>query len=223
MDWIVVQEIIAGVLIIGALYYVGRNIYKSSIEKKGDVSVCNSCSADCNKCPFHTKENKIKVSNFAKQHKNNNDKIMLDRLNLETILFLDIETVPQYSQYEEVPEKLRSLWDKKASHILKKEEETPENIYTRAGIFSEFGKIVCISVGIFQFGEGGKEKFRVKSFYDHDEKILLTGFSEMLNKCMSDKYNILCGHNIKEFDIPFIARRLIINGLPLPSIIDIEG
>ena len=142
---------------------------------------------------------------------------MLQQLNLERVLFLDIETVPQHANYKDVPERLKTLWDKKAG-FLAKTEESPEELYGRAGIYAEFGKIVCISVGFIHSGE-----IRLKSFYSHNEKELLQDFSELLTRFFGRNDQLLCAHNGKEFDFPYIARRLLINGLPLPHLLDIAG
>lgn len=144
---------------------------------------------------------------------------MLEKLDLESILFLDIETVPQYRDYHEQPEALRKFWDEKVSHFNKvAPEETPESLYPRAGIYAEFGKIICISVGFIR-----GEQFRIKSFYGDDEKVLLEGFSNLLNTHYNTSDKLLCGHNSKEFDFPYISRRLLINGLPLPGILRLQG
>ena len=142
---------------------------------------------------------------------------MLQQLNLERVLFLDIKTVPQHANYKDVPERLKTLWDKKAG-FLAKTEESPEELYGRAGIYAEFGKIVCISVGFIHSGE-----IRLKSFYSHNEKELLQDFSELLTGFFGRNDQLLCAHNGKEFDFPYIARRLLINGLPLPHLLDIAG
>ena len=142
---------------------------------------------------------------------------MLQQLNLERVLFLDIETVPQHANYKDVPERLKTLWDKKAG-FLAKTEESPEELYGRAGIYAEFGKIVCISVGFIHSGE-----IRLKSFYSHNEKELLQDFSELLTGFFGRNDQLLCAHNGKEFDFPYIARRSLINGLPLPHLLDIAG
>ncbi len=144
---------------------------------------------------------------------------MLENLNLESILFLDIETVPQYADYHDQPESLKKFWDEKAERLNKViPEETPESLYHRAGIYAEFGKIVCISAGFIR-----GEQFRVKSYYGEDEKELLTGISDLLNGHYCNPGNLLCAHNGKEFDFPYISRRLLINGLPLPSILRLQG
>lgn len=142
---------------------------------------------------------------------------MLDKIDLSKILFLDIETVPQFENYKDVPDRLQKLWDTKAG-FLARNEESPEELYDRAGIYAEFGKIVCISVGYMREGE-----VRLKSFYSDNEKELLLDFTEMLNQYYSSPYQLLCAHNGKEFDFPYVARRLLINGISLPSILNIAG
>lgn len=143
---------------------------------------------------------------------------------LNNILFLDIETVPQYADYNSLPREWKELWDTKAISLLKyHEEETKETIYTRAGIYAEFGKIICISCG-FIFGNGGEKKIIIKSFYGESETVLLVEFCDMLNKWnANDEQKLLCAHNGKEFDFPYLCRRLIINNLPIPSILNTSG
>jgi|TARA_B110000879_G_scaffold39634_1_gene55600 DNA polymerase elongation subunit (family B) len=142
---------------------------------------------------------------------------MLDKIDLQKVLFLDIETVPQFENYDDVPERLQKLWDTKAG-FLARNNETPEELYERAGIYAEFGKIVCISVGYMHEGA-----IRLKSFFSDNEVELLKEFTELLNQHYSSPYQLLCAHNGKEFDFPYMARRLLINGLPLPSILNIAG
>jgi len=143
---------------------------------------------------------------------------MLYQLNLSRVLFLDIETVPFEAQYHDLSERMQKLWNKKASHIKTESEETPEDLYGRAGIYAEFGKIIVISVGYFNGNE-----FRLKSFYGDDEKELLLEFSQLLNRHYNNADDMLCAHNGKEFDYPYIARRMIINGIELPFILQIAG
>lgn len=145
---------------------------------------------------------------------------MLENINLKNILFLDIETVPQFGKYTDVPKDIVKLWEKKCSALKKEsEDEMPYEIYHRAGIYAEFGKIICISCGAFT----NDNIFRIKSFFGHDEKILLEDFSAMLQKSFYSPDKLLCAHNGKEFDFPFICRRLLINQIPLPAILDIAG
>jgi len=148
---------------------------------------------------------------------------------LQKIMFLDIETVPQTSDFSELPDDLAHLWEDKFNLIHKRmpekySEETTaaEGFNTSAGIYSEFGKIVCISVG-FIFFQGETMHFRTKSFSGDDEKLILTEFTELIHKFCTTKEHTLCGHNIKEFDIPYICRRMLINGLKLPTILNISG
>ena len=142
---------------------------------------------------------------------------MLEQINEGDILFLDIESVPQWADYQDVPERMQKLWDKKAGYLAKNE-ETPEEIYNRAGIYAEFGKIICISAGFFN-----NESFRIKSFYGDDESKLLMDFARMLNNSFNERHHLLCGHNAKEFDFPYIARRMLINQVEIPKILDLAG
>jgi len=146
---------------------------------------------------------------------------MLNNIDLKNILVLDIETVPQYSSYDQLDETFQKLWAKKM-HSYVKDGVTEADVYDRAGIYSEFGKIVCISVGIFTFANN-EYSFRLKSFYGDDEKVILNEFSELLKTKSNSEDNLLCGHNSKEFDFPYIARRCLINGIPIPSMIDNSG
>lgn len=149
---------------------------------------------------------------------------------LDKILFLDIETVPQAATYEELPENIAHLWDEKAAQLQAKSPEkyaesiTPKEIFAKAaGIYSEFGKIVCISVGYIFYDKEKNKHFRSKSFYGDDEKTILMNFSVLVNKFFTSKENTFCGHNIKEFDIPYICRRMLINRLPIPFAMDLSG
>lgn len=140
------------------------------------------------------------------------------------VLFLDIETVPQYAGFEEVPDSWKELWQKKAASLLRtREEETIESIYPRAGIYAEFGKVVCISCGFLQ-GTGNQRKLVIKSLSGDNETQLLAEFSSILEKWNSNnETRYLCAHNGKEFDFPYLCRRMIINNLPLPSLLNIAG
>jgi hypothetical protein len=145
---------------------------------------------------------------------------MLENIRPEDIIFLDIETVPAISEFSKLPERTKQLWEKKSA-LFRKEQQNAEEVYERAGIYSEFGKIICISVGMIK--EGSPCVFRLKSFYGDDEKSILEEFSRVLLKGPGKREIQLCAHNGKEFDYPYIARRMIINGLPIPGILDNAG
>src|SRR6218665_3240653 len=140
---------------------------------------------------------------------------MLDNIKISNILFLDVETVPLVYDYKKLPKNLRELWD---ARFRFQKTETPEQLYSKAGIYAEFTKVICISVGFFN----GKT-FRIKSFYGDDEKLLLQDFAALLNKHFNRRDNLLCAHNGKEFDFPFLCRRLLINGVKLPKALNLSG
>lgn len=140
------------------------------------------------------------------------------------LLFLDIETTPFFPRYEDLDETWKSLWQAKHRSFRDTEESEKETYESRAGIYAEFGKIICVSLGYFHFEKGQKRSlFRVKSFYGDDEKTLLQPLIALLKNHFSDNDWQLCGHNIREFDIPYLCRRILANGLELPAILDISG
>lgn len=141
---------------------------------------------------------------------------------LDKILFLDIETVPQTYQYEQLDEKTKELFNAK-NRFLQTEVKSFEMLYNeKGGILSEFGKIVCISIGMIHTTTLGKS-MRLKSFAHDDEETLLTQFKKLLEDHYHTDKHLLCGHNAKEFDFPYICRRMLINGIKLPSVLDIGG
>lgn len=145
---------------------------------------------------------------------------MLDKLQLENILFLDIETVPELENFSDLDETKKELFDLKTQY-QRKEDYTAEQFYDRAGIWAEFGKIICISVGYFTF-KADIRHFRVTTFWGEEVKIL-KDFSNLLNNHFGQPQHVLCGHNAKEFDFPFIARRMIINGVSIPQKLNLFG
>nr|WP_299382393.1 3'-5' exonuclease [Allomuricauda sp.] len=145
---------------------------------------------------------------------------MLYKLNLEHILFLDIETVPQKPDFKQLDVTEQELWAQKTQY-QRKEEFTPEEFYERAGIWAEFGKIICISVGYFTSKDNARN-FRVTSFQGEELK-LLEQFKELLQEHFSQVKHLLCAHNGKEFDFPYIARRMVIHGISLPYKLDLFG
>lgn len=145
---------------------------------------------------------------------------MLHKLNLEHIVFLDIETVPEQETYEALDQPSKDLWEQKTAY-KRKDEISAEDFYENAGIWAEFGRIICISIGYFHF-KGDTRQFRVTSL-SGDELELLTAFKQLLNTHFYPAKYLLCAHNGKEFDFPYIARRMIINNIPLPRKLDLFG
>lgn len=145
---------------------------------------------------------------------------MLHKIHLENILFLDIETVPMHPSFDLVETHVQELWEQKTEY-QRKEDYTAEEFYTRAGIWAEFGKIICISVGYFVM-KGSHRQFRVTSFYG-EEPSLLQDFKNLLDLHFNKPNHLLCAHNGKEFDFPYIARRMIINQIPLPDKLNLFG
>ena len=144
---------------------------------------------------------------------------MITQLQLDDILFLDIETVPQEETFSNLDVIDQQLYGDKTKY-QRKEEFTPEQFYDRAGIWAEFGKIICISVGYFVHRK--VREFRVRSFTGTETQIL-ENFAALLNEHFSGAKHLLCAHNGKEFDFPYIARRMIINQLEVPSKLDLFG
>ena len=148
---------------------------------------------------------------------------MLDHIQIEDVLFLDIETVPQCPDFSRLDETTQHLWEQKAAPMCK-EGQTPDDVYQKAGIYAEYGKIVCISVGFAYHTHGEQVAFRLKSCFGDDESKLLKEFTEVINRFAMQHFKMfLCAHNGKEFDFPYIARRMLINGIALPAALDVAG
>ncbi len=147
---------------------------------------------------------------------------MLNKLDLERVVVLDIETVSQHADYTDLDAAWKELWDLKAANLKRKEEDDEVSLYKRAGIYAEFGKVICISVGIFR-AYNDHYQFRLKSFYGEDEKALLSDFANLLDSRFHGKQFYLAAHNGKEFDFPYLARRMVIQGIPLPLMLDHAG
>lgn len=144
---------------------------------------------------------------------------MLSKITLENILFLDIETVPEVAEFDQLSSIMQELFAHKTKY-QRMEETSASDFYHKAGIWAEFGKIICISVGFF--ANSSLKQFRVKSFYG-DEAELLTSFKALLETHFKEPQHLLCAHNGKEFDFPFIARRMIINQISLPEKLQLFG
>ena len=139
---------------------------------------------------------------------------------LKNILFLDLETASQQPDYNNLNERFQLLWKKKAA-VLRKD-SPPEDVYIeKAAIHAEFGKIICIGIGLFT-EENGVLCFKTRSLMHPEEKEILSEFAALLEK-LGKKGWKLCAHNGKEFDFPYLCRRMLINQIPLPSQLQVMG
>lgn len=143
---------------------------------------------------------------------------MLRSLRVENVLFMDIETVPQWAAYADCPENIRQLWNRKVATLPEGREGDPEALWPRAGIYAEFGRVICISTACIRHGN-----LYLRSYRGHDETALLADFAAMLDRSYRKDHHLLCAHNGKEFDFPFLCRRMLINGIGLPAILDTAG
>ncbi len=156
--------------------------------------------------------------------------MFLDKQLLKRSLFIDIETVSEYSDYESLPDLKKELWKAKAEQLRKfnsahESEKSDQELYSaKAGIFAEFSKVVCISMGFLSFEHDEVKGVRLKSLAGNEEHRILDDFSRILVNHYNDPENSrICGHNIKEFDIPFLCRRMVINQIKFPPVLDISG
>lgn len=141
--------------------------------------------------------------------------------NLSNLLFLDIETVRGHASFGDLDERMQKLWVKKTRFF--KEEMTEDEFYMdKAGIFAEFGKVVCISIGLFHL-KGGDLHFRVKALINDDEKALLEEFKSIVTSKLDERTLQFVAHNGKEFDFPYLCRRMLINGIQLPYCLTFAG
>ncbi len=147
---------------------------------------------------------------------------MYSSVNIERILFVDIETVPQSAGYDCLSNDMRRLWDKKAANIVRYDSSvdssSPAHLYGRAGIYAEFGKVVCVSAAFIRDG-----KLYVKSYTSHIEGEVLSAFAALVDKYFGTAECRLCGHNLKEFDLPYLCRRMIVNGVTIPKVMNLMG
>lgn len=146
------------------------------------------------------------------------------RKRAKNFLLLDIETVAAHASYDMLPERMQKLWDRRANSLRKGDETTPSSdfFYDKSAIYSEFGKVICIAFGGFYWNEEDEMAFKVRSFSGDDEVKLLLEFKALIEKYRSDQL-ILCAHNGKEFDFPYLCRRMLIHGIPIPKALQISG
>jgi 3'-5' exonuclease len=142
---------------------------------------------------------------------------MITQIDLKKVLVLDLETVPQYASFSDVPTQTADLWTAKSS--MNRLGESADAFYQRAGIWAEFGKVICVSIGLFHQHDS-KWALRVKSFYGDDEYQVLEQTAQLFER---QPNFVLCAHNGKEFDYPYLARRMMINCIPLPPQLQLSG
>ena len=142
---------------------------------------------------------------------------------LRDILFLDIETVGAVEDHSGLTERFKTLWARKAAFFKRDEGQTVDQLFTqRAGIYAEFGRVVVIAIGRYFDAENGELGFKTKYFAGENEKDILTAFRMMLEK--QDPVNTrLCAHNGKEFDFPYLCRRMLINDMMPPALLNQTG
>jgi len=147
----------------------------------------------------------------------------MQHIPLDHLLVIDIETVPCYKEFEQSPDEMQGLWASKHHQLKITDETQAESFEKRAGIYAEFGKVICISIGYFH-KQQGSFKFRMKSFSGDDEAALLQSFTALLNQLFKQNPSfVFAGHNIREFDIPYLCRRMMINKIDLPSLLNFSG
>jgi uncharacterized protein YprB with RNaseH-like and TPR domain len=147
---------------------------------------------------------------------------MIKDLNLEEVLFLDLETVPEAPEISMLSDEWRSLWEEKSRFLREKNQRTLEESYSSAGIYAEFGRIICIGLGYFSQRQG-ERIFRVRSIEGDEEKKLLQEFANLLETHAGKPFRLLCAHNGKEFDFPYLCRRMLVHGIALPQLLNIAG
>ena len=146
---------------------------------------------------------------------------MITSIDINKVLFIDIETVPIVYNFDSLSKDMKDIWKKKMV-FLKNDEITYSDLYRKkAGLMAEFSKVICVSVG-HVISKKSRDSIRIKSFYGDDEYKILSEVISLLNKTIENKKYNICAHNGKEFDFPFLSKRIIINGLKLPNILDIS-
>ncbi|MDB5231987.1 MAG: 3-5 exonuclease [Chitinophagaceae bacterium] len=149
---------------------------------------------------------------------------VLNDQSIYRLLLLDIETVPIVPRLNDLPDVTRSLWSARISKTMPENTDPADAWRSRAGIMAEFAKIICISTGYFYKDDSGNTCLRLKNLLSDDEPLLLQQFCELVTKYQAVNHSFLfAGHNIKEFDIPFLCRRMMINFMQLPACMQING
>ncbi len=150
---------------------------------------------------------------------------MLSHIKLQNLLFIDIETVPTYQSYSLLSGTMQELWLNKHNQLKIADETAEEGYLKRAGVYSEFAKVICICIGYLHTEKDTeRQTLRIKSFANDNETLLLHEFSSLIRNSFDNPERFsFCGHNIREFDIPFLSRRMLVNGINLPEMFDNSG
>lgn len=143
---------------------------------------------------------------------------------VKNILFLDIETVPCVGSYEELSDIHQTYWNKKATSLGKLNAQEAQDFFIeRAAIYAEFGKIIAIGLGFITFDQGQEPTLHVKCLYEHTEKTLLEQFKKFLEDNFQPETLRLCAHNGKEFDFPYLCRRMLVNSVSLSKVLEMSN
>lgn len=138
--------------------------------------------------------------------------------------FVDTETIPGYKDFNDMPEELARMYERKFGHELAnndpdKFDNFEDHYRARAALYPEFGKIVCLVIGvIFVDDKDKQEKLKLKTLCGRHEDKLLAEAAPII-----DKFDSLVGHNSKEFDFPYLCKRFYVHGIQLPQILNIAG
>ena len=145
-------------------------------------------------------------------------------IDIKNTLIIDIETVSATHSFNELDDRLKKQWDRKAALIRNEENlDSEELFFERAGIYAEFGKIICIAFGMYAKTETGNLGLRIKAYGSQNEKEVLLNFKDLIDNKLDRENLILCAHNGKEFDYPYLCRRYLVNEMAIPFALQIAG
>lgn len=139
----------------------------------------------------------------------------LKRINIKDVLFFDIETSTSVKQLE-IDSPLFNSWEYKKRKKGETDEELVQMYADEAALYADFGRVVCISVGML-----GQSTFKTTTFNNLNEKVLIQDFYKLLDNLKSTVK--ICGHSIKSFDIPYVAQRGMIHNIPAHDLMDTGG
>lgn len=149
---------------------------------------------------------------------------MEPKKNFKNTLFIDIETVSGESNFSLLSERMKHFWLRKAKNVANSQNLSLEDLYVdKAALFAEFGKIVVIGMGFLYQNKEKELSLKVKTIANKDERALLLEFIEFINGTYKNKELTLVAHNGKEFDFPYLCRRMLVNGLEIPKPLQLQG